>query len=280
MSLPSQAPRRRSLLSSKRQRLLVTVLTYPHPSSKHQETVCTAGIDDQGRWVRLYPLPLRSMPPERQIRKWQWIELDTLPPTNDQRPESRRPEWDSIQIVSYLDSQKDREVRREWVNKLPVRSLAGWEATYEVDKTSLGVLVPRRVLGIEHEREADDWTEEEKAKLSQMNLFADTPKRLEKIPYRFRYVVEDEDGKERKLSIRDWELGELYRRMRDQHGPDEAINKVKQKYLDKMCAPDKDTRFFVGTMYPYNQWMVVGVFWPPKTKDDLAGQASLFGGTE
>lgn len=226
--------------------------------------------------MRLYPLPLRSMPTERQIRKWQWIELDTLPPTNDQRPESRRPDWDSIQIVSRLDPQRDREERRAWVDKLSIRSLAGWEASYEVDKTSLGVFVPRRVLGIEHEFEAEEWTSEEKAKLSQMNLFADAPARLEKIPYRFRYVVEDEDGKVRRLSIRDWELGELFRKMRDQHGPEQAVEKVKQKFFDQMCAADKDTRFFVGTMYPYNQWMVIGVFWPPRRKDDLVRQGSLF----
>ncbi len=258
----------------------MTVLTYPHPSSKYQETVCTAGITEEGRWMRLYPLPLRSMPPERQIRKWQWIELNTLPPTNDQRPESRRPEWDSIQIVRRLDAQRDREERREWVDKLPVRSLAEWEAAYDADKTSLGVFVPKRVLGIEHEFESEDWTEKQKANLSQMNLFADTPKRLEKIPYHFRYVVEDEDGKERRLSIRDWELGELYRKMRDEYGPEGAVAKVKQKYLDQVCAADKDTRFFIGTMYPYNQWMVVGVFWPPKRKDDLVSQGSLFGGME
>jgi len=31
-----------------------------------------------------------------------------------------------------------------------------------------------------------------------------------------------------------------------------------------MCGPDKDTRFFMGTVFPYNTWVVVGVFWPPK----------------
>jgi hypothetical protein len=265
-------------VASSKQRLLVTVLTYPHPSKKYTETVCTAGITEAGEWVRLYPLPLRSLPEEQQLRKWMWIELNTLPASGDVRPESRRPDIDSIRILGRLDAVKDREVRRGLIDKLPVKSLPEWEAEYDASKTSLGVLIPNRVLDIEHENEAEDWTEEEKASLSQMSLFADTPKKLEKIPVRFKYVIHDENGKDRRLTIRDWELGELYRKMRDEYGPNGAIKKVKQKYLDQMCAADKDTRFFIGTMYPYNQWMVVGVFWPPKTKDALSGQGDLFGG--
>lgn len=258
-------------------RLLITVLTYPHPSKKYTETVCTAGISAEGRWIRLYPLPLRTLPPEQQIRKWQWIQLDVTRASNDKRPESRRPDVDSIQIIGRLDPVKDREERRLWVNKLQVQSLADLERRYEQDKTSLGVLVPRRVLSVDHEIEQEEWSAEQRAKLSQMNLFAANSVRpLQKIPVRFRYKFEDQDGSVRQLTIRDWELGELYRKMREEHGPDEAIRKVKEKYLNQICSPDKDTRFFVGTFYPYNQWMVIGLFWPPKTPDERAGQTSLF----
>lgn len=34
--------------------------------------------------------------------------------------------------------------------------------------------------------------------------------------------------------------------------------------FDEMCGPTKDTRFFMGTKYPYNVCLVLGVFWPPK----------------
>ena len=262
--------------SSNRQRILITVLTYPHPSKKYQETVCTAGITEDGQWVRLYPLPLRSLPKEQQLRKWHWVELGTLPPTKDVRPESRRPLLDDLVVGVKLDPAKDREERRRLIDLLPHRSLAGWEAAYEQDKTSLGVLVPKRVLDVEHEAEDDDWTEAERSALSQLDLFADSPKTLHKIPYRFRYVIEDEDGRVRRLTIRDWELGMLFLKMRDQHGDAQAITKVKQKYLDQICAADKDTRFFVGTMYPYNQWMVVGTFWPPRFNAKASGQGDLF----
>jgi hypothetical protein len=38
-------------------KVLITVMTYPHPSESHQELVCTAGITEAGEWVP--PLPHR-----------------------------------------------------------------------------------------------------------------------------------------------------------------------------------------------------------------------------
>lgn len=56
-------------------KVLVTVMTYPHPSESHQELVCTAGITEDSQWVRLYPIDYRYQPTQRQFRKYQWIEL-------------------------------------------------------------------------------------------------------------------------------------------------------------------------------------------------------------
>jgi hypothetical protein len=36
-------------------KVLITVMTYPHPSRGYQELVCTAGITENDDWVRLYP---------------------------------------------------------------------------------------------------------------------------------------------------------------------------------------------------------------------------------
>jgi len=44
-------------------RIAITVKTYPNPSTKYSETVCTAGVDlDNNRFVRLYPVRLRDLP--------------------------------------------------------------------------------------------------------------------------------------------------------------------------------------------------------------------------
>ncbi len=44
-----------------KQRVLITVKTYPTLSRKYGETVCTAGIREDGSWVRIYPVPFRRL---------------------------------------------------------------------------------------------------------------------------------------------------------------------------------------------------------------------------
>ena len=57
-------------------KVLITVMTYPHPSETYTELVCTAGITDAHQWVRLYPIDYRYRPVEQQFKKYQWIEVD------------------------------------------------------------------------------------------------------------------------------------------------------------------------------------------------------------
>jgi len=67
------------------------------------------------------------------------------------------------------------------------------------------------------------------------------------------------------MMIEDWEVGRLYLNMRDKYGSREiAIQKVKQKFFDQMCAPKMDTHFFVGSVLQYGTWIILGVFWPKK----------------
>jgi hypothetical protein len=72
-------------------RVLVTVKTYPMPSSKYGELVCTAGLLDGSKWVRIYPVSLAFLSDDRGYPKYGWIELDLVRNTRDFRPESYRP---------------------------------------------------------------------------------------------------------------------------------------------------------------------------------------------
>ena len=50
------------------------------------------------------------------------------------------------------------------------------------------------------------------------------------------------------MTVEDWEVGALYWRLVDEGaGPEEAAEKVKQKFLGEICAPEKETYFYVGT---------------------------------
>lgn len=68
--------------------------------------------------------------------------------------------------------------------------------------------------------------------------------------------------------IEDWELGVLWLNEVDRLGDEEqAALSVRQKFLNELCHESKDTRFFMGTRFPYNRWIVLGVFYPPKPKN-------------
>ena len=79
------------------QRVLITVKTYPTLSRKYGETVCTAGVREDGSWVRIYPVPFRRLNEEQQYRKYDWLEARLVRNTSDPRPETFRP---SIQPTS------------------------------------------------------------------------------------------------------------------------------------------------------------------------------------
>ena len=72
----------------KKERVLITVKTYPTLSRKYGETVCTAGVRDDGTWVRIYPVPFRRLDEAEQYRKFDWIECRLARNSSDPRPET------------------------------------------------------------------------------------------------------------------------------------------------------------------------------------------------
>jgi len=57
-----------------KEKILITVKTYPTFSTKYQELVCTAGVNENGEWRRLYPIPFRQLYKDKKYKKYQWIE--------------------------------------------------------------------------------------------------------------------------------------------------------------------------------------------------------------
>ncbi|MDX1981116.1 MAG: hypothetical protein SFV51_12670 [Bryobacteraceae bacterium] len=253
------------------------MMTYPHPSESHQELVCTAGVTEDLQWVRLYPIDYRYQPQHRQFRKYQWIEIGLAGrgAKNDGRKESRKPDLDSIRILGEpLSTDDEWRARREIIDRMPHHTRLELEALYNKEKVSLGIVRPVEVLDLKVEPVERHWKPEWEATLRQFNLFSGQPKLLEKLPYRFSYVFRcaDTGDKPHTAMIEDWELGVLYRKEVERLGDERnAIASVRRKYFDEICHPSRDSRFFMGTVFPYNTWVVAGVFWPPKLR-----QASLF----
>lgn len=253
-----------------KERILVLVKTYPTPSASYQELVCVAGITVSGEWRRLYPVPFRSLPEYQRFKKYTWIEVLVREPNRDVRPESRSPNVDSIKLEGWVDTSHEWRERRKLVEALPVRTVADLQKQYEENKTSLGVVVPSKVHDIEYEPVTAQKLDEFKTKVNRtsMNLFGDAPKAtLEPTPFDFRYVYEcEDDRKTRRALIIDWELGELYRKIAAKSEPREAAEQVKNRYMEFMDEAAYDTRWFMGTTNPYNTWIVIGLFYPPKLK--------------
>jgi hypothetical protein len=250
-------------------RVLITVKTYPVPSAGYGELVCTAGISPQIGFVRLYPVPFRYLDHVKQYRKYQWIELQARRNEHDPRPESYRPDCETIRPVGRPLPAGDWAQRKQIVLPWLARSLEELSERQRRDGTSLGLIRPKRVRDLVAEPDESEWRPAQRARLAQLNLFGQQPKPLTKLPFKFSYVFQcaDTQCKGHTLMIADWELGALhlsaYRRKGSQSA---AVCDVRHKFLDEMCGPDKDTCFFVGNMLQHpRSWLVLGVFWPPRT---------------
>ena len=118
--------------------------------------------------------------------------------------------------------------------------------------------------------EPDDpeWKPQFKAALAQARLWENRKASKQpprKVPFRFRYQFECDDArcKGHTMMIEDWEVGALFWNLRDRGAnADEAAKKVKQKFLEELCGPQKDTHFYMGTHSTYPTWMVIGVYHP------------------
>jgi len=250
-------------------RVLITVMTYPHPSKNWRELVCTAGISDSGEWIRLYPIDYRYRPTDQRFRKYQWISVGLRKggKHNDNRRESHQPDLKSLKILGEpLSTKNNWRERRLIIDPLPVYTRLQLEDLYEKERISLGVVQPTEVLDLKVERANPEWKPEWQAALNQFDLFDGLPKHLEKIPVKFSYLFRCEDSdKPHTAMIEDWELGVLFLKERERRGSEKlAIESVRHNFLEVMCAPTCDTRFFMGTTWPHNSWVVVGVFYPQK----------------
>ncbi len=260
-------------------KVLITVKTYPTISGKYDELVCTAGFTEDGKWIRIYPVPFRKKAYSQQYRKYEWIELDLVKNTSDFRPESYRPySMDSkIKILEHIDTAGNWHIRKKVVLKKVYENLNELIAEAK-DKnvcTSLAVFKPSRIKNFVAKEVEREWDKKKIAKLKalreQGNLFEhpeDPFEVVDKLPYKFTYVIEDNEGKESRMMIEDWEIGALYWRLLKKYEGNEvkAVADVRKKYFDDF-ALTKDLYLFLGTSQihhyvSHNPFMIIGTFHP------------------
>ncbi len=265
-------------------KILITVKTYPTLSSRYDELVCTAGFREDGTWIRIYPVPFRKISYDKQYKKYDWVEVDLVKNERDFRPESYRPVSIDPKIEKVGEIKPDGntwEERRKYCLGKIYYNLAELiaEAKNKDICTSLAVFKPAKVLDFYAEPVEREWDRDKLAKLNQLNLFETTKEGkfevVHKLPYKFKFRILDNQGKESNMMIEDWETGQLYWKCLARHKGDEqkAIADVRKKYFDDF-AKTKDLHFFLGTTQAHhhvslNPFLIVGTFHP---KIELQGR--------
>lgn len=263
-----------------KERILVTVKTYPTLSRKYGETVCTAGVREDGSWVRLYPVPFRRLGDEEHYRKFDWLECGLIRSTADPRPETYHPA-DLMQLspVGHMGTERGQwRARRQLLLKAAkvFTRLSDLIDAAKANQISLAVFKPTRILDLVWEEEEREW---DAGKLTEMRnltsqgvLFAEDEWRrtfqvIQKLPFSFSYRFTDADGRESEMQILDWEAGALFWNCLRRDGSEPlALAKVRAKYLDEFCRTD--LHFFLGTTLQFhfvapNPWVIIGVFPAP-----------------
>ncbi len=264
-------------------KILITVKTYPTLSSKYDELVCTAGLTEEGRWIRLYPIPFRKLDYEQRYQRYQWIEADVERNESDFRPETYRAiNYERIIVGNKIEPDGDAWFERRSIVLKKVYTNLGRLIAEAKDKTictSLAVFKPAKILDFIYKEVDREWDKKKLQGLQQLNLFKDSENPFEvvkKLPYKFSYVFVDDGERESTMMIEDWETGQLFWNCLARAEGDEAkaCADVKKKYFDDF-AKTKDLHFFLGTTKEFhfvspNPFIIVGTFHPkPVTQERL-----------
>jgi len=274
-------------VSGQKTKVLILVKTYPTLSTKYSELVCTAGIREDGTWIRIYPVPFRLLEREKKYKKYQWIEADLIKSKSDPRPESFKiANIDSLKLLDVIDSKDNWAKRKMLLAKTPVfQDLKKLIACAKDNTLSLGILKPSEIKDFIIENSEREWDKKKVAKIKfdikQPSLFSTEEEKLAKetfelvpkVPYKFSYRLADAKGNESTMMIEDWEIGQLYWNcLKLADGNEQrACEKIRQKYFEEF--KNKDLLLFLGTTRQFhsiapNPFLIIGIFYPPKSTKD------------
>jgi len=274
-----------SSLRYEEKRILIWGKTYPELSIKNLETVCTGGVLEDGTPIRLYPIPYRYLSGSDQFSLYQWITARVARNFEDPRPESHRIDYESIKVGDAIPPDRDG-----WAARAAVMfqddswQFPTMDVLYEAqrrDKTSIGVVNPREILGVDlfarpdedglsfHEK-LDRLRRMVAANREQKRLFDeyDLPelKGLEFVSNRIRvsWLCHSPRCTGHKMQILDWGTIQLQRKI----GDEKALAGVRAA-----CNLQKnDVRFFVSNTHAHQgSFSIVGIWYPKKV-----GQRLLF----
>lgn len=243
----------------------IIVKAAPRRSQKYGETVCVAGLNADGSWVRLYPVSFVYLNKPQKFSRWDKVAYRWRNP-KDVRSESRHVDPNSIQIIGKLPT---REIT-SFLNRAIVSSLK----EQRMLKRSLALIRPE-IVKFWYERKSDEDMQAQAATnqnlRNQLDLLAPNDAiPVAVCPYDFKYRYRDDDGLH-DGTCQDWETEATFLRRRRETSEVEALDWMMQKF--GVEYPQKGMALAMGThRFRADQWLINGVI---RLNEDL--QADMFG---
>jgi hypothetical protein len=231
---------------------VVLIKAAPQVGQRHGETVCCAGLDMYGNWLRLYPVSFRQLDEAQKFARWDRVRLKWRLPHDDRRPESRRVDQQSIEIVGKLkESERAALLGRAIVT--------GVEKVREKGK-SLALLKPEfREFVIERKTDEEFRADQKRfdAIRAQNDLFAKEVTPYSPCPYRFKYRYRSDDG-DRFGTCQDWEIEATFYLWSKRYGEARALELMQAKFGEEL--PRKGLLLAMGTHSQYpDVWLINGL---------------------
>jgi len=271
-----------------RKKILIVAKTYPTKSKKYTELVCTAGIDEEGKWYRIYPIPTKTLKEYEGLKKYTWIEAEITKDTSDNRPESYKINTSTVKLLNKIPTDKEWMYRKDIVLKSKIYNNLTEIITLANQDNSLSLCLfkPQKILHVYFEsKEIETFTEADKKAFrnANLNLFEHSStceiefKTIPSLPYSIKLEFKDNQGKKSKMNILDWEINQLYWTLKNKSNDDK---KIKDGIRDKIfwMVEERNLYLCLGTMKQMHGWTsnpftIIGLFYPPK---DIGYTQSLF----
>lgn len=265
------------------ERILIWAKTYPELSKKYLETVCTAGLLESSKPLRLYPIPYRYLSgTQEKFKLYQWITAGVQKNPDDPRPESHKIDLDSIVTGETIPTTQDEWGKRaEFMLKDPSWQFESWDDLVKAQRekgTSIGIVAPKEIKNVEIVQRSDDevksydqkFVEIKKihdAKRAQIDMFEKAiPPEMKKLEFlkcrvQVSWLCHTPTCGGHKMQVLDWGLCELQRR----DGDEAALKRMKE-----LCRLDiYDLKFFLGNLFLYPSSFIIVGMWYPKRRHGM-----------
>ena len=249
-----------------KQRICILVKAFPQPSQKYEETVCCAGVTEDGRLLRLYPIPYRRLKKEQQFQRFDWVEMD-ITKDSDHRPESYKVLPDSIRIVQLSSALKPEQKVRLWKPFIADSLQALKEENVKTGR-SLGIVKPDPdsvKFSAKPIREASAEDQALTNNLYRQASLLDTEplKELHKPEFTFEYRFTSA-GHTHEMKIHDWEVAAAYYQYKKRYG-DKTLEMLSNEYGSNI--PRQNLHIILGTMKAHpRQFIIIGLL---RTTEDI-----------